>query len=414
MNTTAKVLGLLLLIVTGFSINNVQAQQYDLAVLNASLIDVHTGAVTVKNVGISRGIIRSVQSGAVKARKTINAKGMYLLPGLSDMHVHYPAADTRLFFDLCVANGITSIRMMNSEPAALTFKEKYEEFIPKLYIGFPLRDDRVIDNADTFMDSIAGYDFVKIFSLKTGAYFQPLMAAAAKRNKPVCGHALANVDAAVLMNAGYRSIEHLGYFDRAGKNKLDSLLNIAAASDIYFCPTLDWELKAYHAFNKDSLPFTATDYLGTKLYRPKWDSLYAEATKSFGANAPGYQQYAKNQHDKKITILKQLFARQLRVIAGSDAEEPYQLPGQALLDELYLLKKTGVSNLTVLQTVTLNPARYFGDKQEARIIVGSPANLVLLQKNPLDDLKNLETSTLTIMRGQVFEKKKLIAKWIKP
>jgi imidazolonepropionase-like amidohydrolase len=414
MNTIGKTIRVIILFVAALAAGNAQAQQYDLAVLNASIIDVHTGALVVKNIGISGGVIRSVQSGAVKARKTIDAKGMYLLPGLSDMHVHYPAADTRLFFDLCVANGITRIRMMNSEPAALAFREKYGQFIPKLHIGFPLRDDRVIDNADIFMDSIAAYDFVKIFSLKTGTYFQPLMAAAAKRKKPVCGHALANVDAAVLMNAGYRSIEHLGYFDRAGKNRLDSLLNIAAANDIYFCPTLDWELKAYHAFNKDSLPFTDAGYAGKKLYPKKWDSLYADATKSFGANAPRYQQYAQGQHDKKIGILKQLFAQQLRVIAGSDAEEPYQLPGQALLDELYLLKKTGVSNLTVLQTATLNPARYFGDVEEARIATGSPANMVLLQKNPLDDLKNLETATVTIMRGQVFEKKKLLAKWLKP
>jgi imidazolonepropionase-like amidohydrolase len=414
MNTIGKIIRGLISFVVVLSANNALAQQYELAVLNATLIDVHTGKLSVKNIGISGGIIRSVQTGAVKARRTIDAKGMYLLPGLSDMHVHYPAADTRLFFDLCVANGITRIRIMNSEPAALAFREKYEQAIPKLYIGFPLRNDRVIDNADTFMDSIAHYDFVKIFSLKTGTYFQQLMAAAAKRKKPVCGHALANVDAATLMNAGYHSIEHLGYFDRAGKSRLDSLLNIALANDIYFCPTLDWELKVYHAFNKDSLPFTDADNLGKKLYSRKWDSLYADATNSFGANATRYRQFAHTQHDKKIGILKQLFARQLRVIAGSDAEEPYQLPGQALLDELYLLKKTGVSNLTVLQTATLNPARYFGDKQEARIITGSPANLVLLQKNPLDDLKNLETATLTIMRGQVFEKKRLLAKWIKP
>lgn len=389
-----------------------KAVVYDVAITNVQIIDVVTGSIQPGNIGLRANAIAYTGTQKIKGKQTINGKGGYAMSALYDMHVHYPTSNTQLFFDLCLAHGITNIRMMNSEPEALRFREANRNSIPNLYIAYPVREDTIITDFTAFVQRTAGYDFIKTFSLKDGNYFAPLMQAAAAANKTVCGHALGNVNPFALIASGYKSIEHVGYFDRATPTRIDSLLAAARQSDIYFCPTLDWELKAYHAFNKDTLPFTRPDYLGNRLYKTLWDSLYATAHNSFGANLRQYQQYASNMHDKKIGILTKMFAAGLRIIAGSDAEEPYQLPGQSLFNELYLIKETGVSNLAILQTATTNPARYFNTPANAQLQVGSPANIILLQKNPIADLYHLETITHTIMRGKVYEKNKVLAKWL--
>jgi imidazolonepropionase-like amidohydrolase len=81
------------------------------------------------------------------------------------------------------------------------------------------------------------------------------------------------------------------------------------------------------------------------------------------------------------------------ILAGTDANNAPGSPakvkhGESLHHELELLVEAGLSNLDVLRAATVGPAKYFGLSDRGTIEVGKSADLVLIQGNPLEDIKN--------------------------
>ena len=69
------------------------------------------------------------------------------------------------------------------------------------------------------------------------------------------------------------------------------------------------------------------------------------------------------------------------------------IPGFSLHEELEFINSSGLSTYETLKTTTINPARYLNTiSQEGTVNIGKNANLVLLNKNPLENIKNTRTS----------------------
>jgi imidazolonepropionase-like amidohydrolase len=400
------------LVYAAFAVTGFAQVKFDVLITNVSLLRMKNDKVE-KNitVGIKDGKI--VYAGkfiaAQKAVQFIDGTGKFLMPGLYDMHVHWPDNNAIRFFQLQTLAGITTSRIMSSEPATIDFTNNKEVIAPRLIVGFPIRSslDMVPEKASFLVDSIkkAGYNFIKIYSIKNEILFDAIVAAAKNKGLAVCGHALANIKPEKLIASGYRSIEHVGYFDKIkSETALDSLLAITLQYGTFICPTLDWTNMVYHSYAKDSLQYRAGYAIGEKLYHTQWDTTYAATTKQLGADEKKYKDYMANDVAKKITILQKVHAKKIPIIAGSDAEEPYQTPGFSLIEELLLIQKAGLSNYDLLKTVTINPAIYFAEQNKTGTIEkGMQANVILLQKNPLDNIKNLETVVTSIINGKVFE-----------
>jgi imidazolonepropionase-like amidohydrolase len=400
------------LLFAAMSITGFAQVQFDVLIKNVSLLRMKNDKIEKNTtVGIKDGkiIYTGKFTATQKAVQTIDGTGKFLMPGLYDMHVHWPDNNATRFFQLQTLAGIGTSRIMSSEPATIDFKNNRAAVAPRLIVGFPVRSslDIAPEKAAYLVDSIknAGYNFIKLYSIKNEILFDAIMAAAKKNNLFVCGHALANIQPEKLMASGYRSIEHVGYFDKIkSETALDSLLDIALKNGTFICPTLDWTNMVYHSYAKDSLPLRAGYAIGEKLYHIQWDTTYAATTKQLGADEKKYKDYMANDVAKKIKILQKIHAKKILIIAGSDAEEPYQTPGFSLIEELLLIQKAGLSNYDLLKTVTINPAVYFNEQHKTGIVEkGMQANLILLAKNPLADIKNLETVISNIINGKVVE-----------
>lgn len=70
----------------------------------------------------------------------------------------------------------------------------------------------------------------------------------------------------------------------------------------------------------------------------------------------------KRRAQKEREIIRAMRRAGVKFLAGSDAPNPYSVPGFGLHDELTLLVETGFSPLEALQTVTVNPAEYLGKR----------------------------------------------------
>ncbi len=72
---------------------------------------------------------------------------------------------------------------------------------------------------------------------------------------------------------------------------------------------------------------------------------------------------------------------------GSDAPQIFQVPGFSLHHELELMVESGLTPYEALATGTTAPAEFLG-LGSGTVEIGAPADLVLLDANPLVDIGN--------------------------
>lgn len=95
-------------------------------------------------------------------------------------------------------------------------------------------------------------------------------------------------------------------------------------------------------------------------------------------------------------------------MAGTDFTVRYIYPGFSLHDELALLVEGGLTPMEALQTATRNPAEYLGMLNAfGTVEKGKTADLVLLEANPLEDIKNTRRIAAVMVGGKLLPKEQL-------
>ena len=90
------------------------------------------------------------------------------------------------------------------------------------------------------------------------------------------------------------------------------------------------------------------------------------------------------------------------IMAGTDGG-PYTVPGFGLHQELVLLVKAGLTPMEALRAATINPAKFLGESDTLGTVErGKIANLILLEKNPLEDISNTERIDGVVVNGMFF------------
>jgi imidazolonepropionase-like amidohydrolase len=98
----------------------------------------------------------------------------------------------------------------------------------------------------------------------------------------------------------------------------------------------------------------------------------------------------------------------VRIMAGTDFTVRYVYPGFSLHDELALLVEGGLTPMEALQTATRNPAEYLGMLDAfGTVEKGKTADLVLLEANPLEDIKNTRRIAAVMVGGKLLHKAQL-------
>ncbi|MFT4810549.1 MAG: hypothetical protein ACI9LX_003917 [Paraglaciecola sp.] len=95
------------------------------------------------------------------------------------------------------------------------------------------------------------------------------------------------------------------------------------------------------------------------------------------------------------------------IIAGTDSGSFAIIPGKSLINELKLLVKARLSNFEALNSATGVSAQVLGFDKTGIVKTGYRASLLLLAKNPLTSIKNLDTLTAVIIRGQLVDSHKI-------
>ncbi|MEO8479959.1 MAG: amidohydrolase family protein [Gemmatimonadota bacterium] len=436
----------------------------DVTITHVNVVDVIGGRVQRdRTVTISGNRIIAVDSGRAGTGRQVAGDGMFLIPGLWDMHVHInDAADW--FFPLFLANGVTGVRDMGGSLENLAhWREMRREgsLMPRVIASGPIltgaveeNDPRVIKvltvaQADAVVDSLAGLgvDFIKVHDWLSAPVYFAILARARRRHLRVAGHLPVAIDAAQAADSGQASIEHLGNGwaslllesnenGPAIKQRLRSLIGKRfAIADLPVAWTTDQLARYLDGYSevksqalavylaRDSVWQTPTlSSLGLWLsirdssrlrdvrmrYLPPEERvMIGELLNAYGSSRPTtHTQAINSRYYAEQAGLVRIFSRAgVPLLAGTDvADYPLLFPGFSLHDELFWLVDAGVSPLAALQAATLGPARYFhASDSMGSIEPGKLADLVLLGGNPLDDIRNIDHVVAVIVNGQVID-----------
>lgn len=110
--------------------------------------------------------------------------------------------------------------------------------------------------------------------------------------------------------------------------------------------------------------------------------------------------------DLAARLTNQAFREGVTISAGTDGFTPRAEPSSALHEELELLaERAGMPPLQVIRSATLVGAMTIGKEDEMGTVEpGKLANLVVVEKNPLEDLGHLRSVLFTVKRGQRFDR----------
>jgi adenine deaminase len=81
-----------------------------------------------------------------------------------------------------------------------------------------------------------------------------------------------------------------------------------------------------------------------------------------------------------------------------------QLQGLGVHWEIWMMQQGGMTNHQALQTATINPAVSLGlDQSIGSLEVGKLADMIVLDKDPLENIRNTETVRYTMVNGRLFD-----------
>ena len=105
-----------------------------------------------------------------------------------------------------------------------------------------------------------------------------------------------------------------------------------------------------------------------------------------------------------LDLTRQLHDAGVKLLAGTDASQPFVYPGFSLHEELQLLVRSGLTPLEALRTATYNPAEYFSATDSLGTVAkGKVADMVLLDANPLVDIGNTRRIAAINANGRLFD-----------
>jgi hypothetical protein len=356
------------------------------------------------------------------------------------MHFHLDSQGSTLH--TLAVNGITGIREMYSRiPIATLNAWRARPENPRIaaagFLDGPLMrisdltpDAYAVGTADEARLAVTllkagGADFLKVYNgLPRESYFA-IAEESKRRGIPFAGHVPEAVSPAEASEAGQRSQEHL--------------INI-----LLTCSTREDELRAQRIFTMNDPAISPVEralQLGFPdpqgLFETYDDAKAAALFKTFVKNATWQtptlallQSFVADRDRARRTVYMQdlspetfdtwmarigaLLDRYKKLVrdmhragveflAGTDTGPNNPVPvGIGLHDELELLVESGFTPMEALQSATRNPARYFGTlKDMGTIEPGKLADMVLLNANPLDDIRNTRKINLVVLRGRI-------------
>jgi imidazolonepropionase-like amidohydrolase len=415
-------------------------------ITDVTVIDVEKGAAVagqtvvivgdrIDKIGAPAGL------GSPASAQTIDGRGLYLMPGLVDAHVHYLEAP--IFGRLMIANGVLLVRDMGMPNdyilglrdelnrgetlgpemvAAGAMLDGVPPVIPSISTGVKTAEEA---RAAVHQQAAAGADTIKVYAKLDKDVFLAIVDEAQQLGLKVVGHVPDTIYIEDAAAAGLRSIEHWFGFEKVIAKLLgepvtltyagigsgyDYLLHLGevdplALQDVYqrlraSGVTVDPTVVTFKnwpdvdALEIQSLP--KGEYISKNLLA-MWKSQWAGQSEFPDLFWQNWAQMVKEMNNSGVPLM-----------VGTDLMVPGIFPGYSVHEEMAIWQEAGIPAADVLRSATIVPAQFMGlGDRLGSISEGKTASMFLVRANPLENIRNAEQIEGVFLRGQYFSRKDL-------
>jgi len=403
----------------------------------------------------------------VGSDKIVDGNDKYLIPGLWDMHVHLinEPYTRQVFYPLFIANGVTGIRVMAAdcfepceEPNMTITQHRSMQneinegkllgprsILASYYINGALSGESTVIRPTTEQHGRElarllkerDVDFIKIYDELTPDAYYGISDESNQLNLDFAGHVPVSIKSSEASNAGQKSIEHccdtnlfiecsgiedemrikiiemfrtkeegninalsvemLEFFDSV---KCQSIYKLFKQNNTWFVPTLR-QVEVIYQDSNDWKEFPNIKYMPKDefdYFKNEWDSIIRNY----------YGPFHPKVEERRRRIVSDMNEAGVGLLAGTDAGELGLIYGFSLHEELISLQNAGLTPLEALRSATLNAAKYQNATDSLGTIeVGKIADLILLNKNPLEDIVNTQEIEAVYTNGSYLNRKNL-------
>jgi imidazolonepropionase-like amidohydrolase len=385
----------------------------DYAIAGATIVDgtghppVVDGVVVVRDGRIADAGPRSMVT-VPAGLPVVDAAGKTLVPGLWDMHTHVTQVE---WGPVYLAAGVTTVRDMGNEIEFITALRDSvnagRSAGPRLLLAglvdgggpdafgvyYATNADEATQIVRRYRD--AGFQQIKIYSLVTPTVVDAICTEAHRLGMTVTGHIPNGMTIEQAVSAGFDHIAHLPIRGEAGTPEVTRTIAFLREHHTVIDPTQSWNELLGHAAGT---PVSA--------FQPGIEKIPAPLRRLFSnAGVGGIDAAtARARLEQSLRIVKALHAAGVPVVAGTDEG----IPGHSLHREIELYVEAGFSPMEALQAATIVSARAMKrDSELGTIERGKRADLVVLDANPLDAIRNIRSVRWTVAGGRMYDAARL-------
>ncbi len=425
--------------------NNSQAENNEqgnntYVIKNVNIIPMTKENKVIKNatVVIQNKKILSINDSIPTDAKTIDGTNKWLIPGLIDMHVHnladtslspnYATKGATLFMDnqdtmlLYIVNGVTTTFELSGRVEHFGQRNeiiKGNVLGPRIALAILIDGGDSGNNANTPSDGrqivrlakTQGFEFIKVYSNLNAETYKAIIDEAKKENMKVIGH-IPNVFRGNTKDA---FIPHFGMVAHAeefssqtneyNKLKAEEFAKMTKDNGTWFMPNLSNLVRiAAQARSLDSVRYLKSFKYVHPLMQSKWivSNQYNKGT------SPKRVAHFDSLVDFHVQLVKVFKEAGIPMVAGTDAGTSGIVWGYSLHDELELLVDAGLTTEEALVSATRLPATWLEiDDKIGTIEIGKFADLVLLDKNPIENIENTRKISGVFVNGKWISKEKI-------
>ena len=404
-----------------------------LAFVNVNVVPMDRDAVlTRQTVLVADGLIRQVGASdrvripAGTAR--IEAGGKYLMPGLADMHIHMagPRELQEELLQMYVVAGVTTILNLRGTPDHLALRSDIRSgraFGPDMYTVGPYVNQPFFVTPDSVEQEVvaqkrAGYDFIKMHGELSREAYARLHAVGKREGIRIIGHAPRTLGIDAVFAERQYALAHAEEFlyDTTGRSRdvdvpkfaprIPELTRKMATAGIWLMPNLT----AYRNIGlmAQDLPAMLArpdmKYLPAAI-RAGWEPGVNPYTRRFGPErAPAF--FARHALLQQLT--KSFDSAGVKLLVGTDGLNVGTIPGFSVHDELQELVEAGLSPYRSLRAATANASAFLGSSPcIGQVRAGCAADLLLVDANPLNDVRNTRRIAGVMLRGRWLPRQEL-------
>jgi imidazolonepropionase-like amidohydrolase len=395
-------------------------------IVDVNLIPMTSRAIlSHRNVTVAGGRIVAIDSGSSRpssGARLVDGRGRFLVPGLTDAHVHLEL-DERRWLPVFLSYGVTSVFNLRGEPRHLALRTDVAErrlVGPTVYTSGPYVNLPAIQTSGdaeraAAEQKAAGYDFLKIHGNLSPDAYRSLASEARRLGIALVGHAPRNLAFDSLIANRQNMVAHAEellytHFRKPDTTGVGALGPRMRDANVWLTPNLvAYTLIARQigrpAVIDSMLGLSEARILDSTMVRLWRSGTYTNRPIE---TAPAYE----TNRRFLVTVVKVLHQAGVQMLAGTDTPLPGIYPGRSLHDELGYLVEAGLSPFDALATATVLPGRFINQSVRpgtrfGTIEVGARADLALVDRNPLDDLSVLRAPRGVMAAGRWFDRAEL-------